>query len=142
MIAGAPGGTESYLASLKEAAAGDDRIIFTGFVQGKRLEELFSNAYAFVMPSELEGMPIALLEAMSYGNACLVSDIPECASVLGSYGEVFKNQDSDSLKEKLDAFDKDSALVEKYRKNVAEYCLSHYNWDDIVEKTLETYRSI
>ena len=60
-------------------AKGDDRILFTGFVQGAMLEELYSNAYIYTLPSDLEGMPLSLLEAMSYGNCCLVSDIPECA---------------------------------------------------------------
>lgn len=60
----------------------DDRIIFTGFVQGQLLDELYSNAYIYSLPSDLEGMPLSLLEAMSYGNCCLVSDIDECASVV------------------------------------------------------------
>ena len=63
-------------------AKGDDRILFTGFVQGAMLEELYSNAYIYTLPSDLEGMPLSLLEAMSYGNCCLVSDIPECAEVV------------------------------------------------------------
>lgn len=67
---------------LKELAKGDDRILFTGFVQGAMLDELYSNAYIYTLPSDLEGMPLSLLEAMSYGNCCLVSDIPECAEVV------------------------------------------------------------
>lgn len=45
-------------------AKGDDRIIFTGFVQGEELDELYSNAYVYTLPSDLEGMPLSLLEAM------------------------------------------------------------------------------
>lgn len=63
-------------------ADGDSRILFTGFVQGKILDELYSNAYLYCLPSDLEGMPLSLLEAMSYGSCCLVSDIPECAEVV------------------------------------------------------------
>ena len=63
---------------MKNLAASDDRIIFTGFVQGRVLSELLSNCYLYVLPSDLEGMPLTLLEAMSYGQCCLVSDIPEC----------------------------------------------------------------
>ena len=75
-------------------AKGDDRIIFTGFVQGKLLDELYSNAYIYSLPSDLEGMPLSLLEAMSYGNCCLVSNIDECASVAVSYThlDVYKRQ--------------------------------------------------
>ena len=74
--------TDSFMEELKELAKGDDRILFTGFVQGAMLDELYSNAYIYTLPSDLEGMPLSLLEAMSYGNCCLVSDIPECTEVV------------------------------------------------------------
>ena len=75
---------------LKELAKGDDRILFTGFVQGAMLDELYSNAYIYTLPSDLEGMPLSLLEAMSYGNCCLVSDIPECAEVVEDKALIFR----------------------------------------------------
>lgn len=71
-------------------AKDDDRIIFTGFVQGQLLDELYSNAYIYSLPSDLEGMPLSLLEAMSYGNCCLVSDIDECAFVVEDKAIIFK----------------------------------------------------
>lgn len=73
VIAGGASDTAAYMEQLKELAAGDERIVFTGFVQGRRLQELYSNAYVYVLPSDLEGMPLSLLEAMSYGNCCLTS---------------------------------------------------------------------
>ena len=82
VIAGGSSDTDSFMEELKELAKGDDRILFTGFVQGAMLDELYSNAYIYTLPSDLEGMPLSLLEAMSYGNCCLVSDIPECAERL------------------------------------------------------------
>ena len=82
VIAGGSSDTDSFTEELKELAKGDDRILFTGFVQGAMLGELYSNAYIYTLPSDLEGMPLSLLEAMSYGNCCLVSDIPECAEVV------------------------------------------------------------
>lgn len=81
VIAGGASDTDDYVQQLKTVAEGDNRILFTGFVQGKNLEELYSNAYIYVPPSDMEGMPLSLLEAMSYGNYCLVSDIPECSEV-------------------------------------------------------------
>jgi len=74
VIAGGSSDTDSFMEELKELAKGDDRILFTGFVQGAMLDELYSNAYIYTLPSDLEGM--------SYGNCCLVSDIPECAEVV------------------------------------------------------------
>ncbi len=55
----------------------DKRVQLIGFVEGKKLQELYSNTKLFVFPSEAEGMPICLLEALSYNCECLVSDIPE-----------------------------------------------------------------
>ena len=82
VIAGGSSDTDSFMEELKDLAKGDDRILFTGFVQGTMLDELYSNAYIYTLPSDLEGMPLSLLEAMSYGNCCLVSDISECAEVV------------------------------------------------------------
>ena len=63
-------------------AMGDESIIFTGFVQGRVLEELYSNARLYVQPSDLEGMSLSLLEAMSYGRCCLISNIAESVEVI------------------------------------------------------------
>ena len=68
VIAGGSSDTDSFMEELKELAKGDDQILFTGFVQGTMLDELYSNAYIYTLPSDLEGMPLSLLEAMSYGN--------------------------------------------------------------------------
>ena len=90
VIAGGSSDTDSFMEELKELAKGDDRILFTGFVQGAMLDELYSNAYIYTLPSDLEGMPLSLLEAMSYGNCCLVSDIPECSEVVEDKALIFK----------------------------------------------------
>lgn len=101
VIAGGSSDTDSFMEELKELAKGDDRILFTGFVQGAMLDELYSNAYIYTLPSDLEGMPLSLLEAMSYGNCCLVSDIPECAEVVEDKALIFKKSDVEDLREKL-----------------------------------------
>ena len=101
VIAGDAAHAEKYKASLGQKAAGDTRIIFPGFVTGEPLEELFSNAYLFCLPSTSEGLPIALLEAMSYGNCCITSDIPQNVEALEKYGYTFKNRDSEDLRRVL-----------------------------------------
>ena len=63
--------------------------------------QLYSNACIYTLPSDLEGMPLSLLEAMSYGNCCLVSDIPECAEVVEDKAMIFKKSNVDALREKL-----------------------------------------
>lgn len=140
VIAGGASDTDDYMESLKKLAAGDKRIIFTGFVQGRLLEELYSNAYVYVLPSDLEGMPLSLLEAMSYGNCCLVSDIAECAEVVEDKAVTFKKSDAADLKEKLQKLCDDEELVREYKDEAADFVCGKYSWDDVVGKTLDLYR--
>ena len=107
VIAGAVEPQTEYVASVLEKTKGCDNIIFTDFVSGKTLAELFSNCYIYVLPSDLEGMPMSLLEAVGYDARALVSDIPENTVCLEGHGTSFAHSDVSSLKEKL------------------EYCLAH-----------------
>ena len=140
VIAGGSSDTDEFANELKELARDDSRIIFTGFVQGKELDELYSNAYVYTLPSDLEGMPLSLLEAMSYGNCCLVSDIDECASVVENKAFVFKKSDVTDLQSKLQEACDNKEQVKKYKNEAADYICEKYNWDDVVERTLELYR--
>ena len=140
VIAGGSSDTNGYMDELRVLAKGDDRIIFTGFVQGRLKHELYSNAYVYVLPSDLEGMPLSLLEAMSYGNCCLTSDIDECTETVGDKAVAFIKGNVDDLRDKLQWLIDDSRAVEKYKETAADYILEKYNWDDVVEKTLVLYR--
>lgn len=139
VIAGGSSDTAEFESKLRAASADNPNIIFTGFVQGRLLEELFSNAYFYVLPSDVEGMPLSLLEAMSYGNCCLTSDIPECASVIGEYGCVFDRSKHDDLAEKMQNLCDNPETVSAFRQNSAAYICGRYNWNDVVLKTLELY---
>ena len=140
VIAGGVSDSDDYARSLYTAAAADERIQFAGFVQGRILEELYSNAYLFVQPSDVEGMPLTLLEAMSYGNCCVVSDIPECTEVVADKAAVFPRGDITALGQCLQALCNDPAQVTKYKETAQPYVCETYNWEDITEKTLELYR--
>ena len=139
VIAGGSSDTDEYFGELKKLSEDNKNIIFTDFVQGKELEELYSNAYVYVLPSDLEGMPLSLLEAMSYGNCCLVSDIPECAEVVEDKAFTFTHSNVESLKEKLDFILGNQELVAAYRQAAKDYILKKYNWDDVVKKTVKLY---
>ena len=141
VIAGGSSDTNEFLHELKKLAQNDDRIIFTGFVQGRLLEELYSNAYMYVLPSDLEGMPLSLLEAMSYSNCCLTSDIPECSEVVEDKAIIFEKGNIEDLRAKLQYLDENPDIVHKYKETASDYICSKYNWDDIVDKTLELYKS-
>ena len=140
VIAGGSSDTDEYAQKLRQMAAGDDRIVFTGFVQGRLLEELYSNAYVYVLPSDVEGMPLSLLEAMSYGNCCLVSDIPECAEVVQEQGVTFPKGDVDGLRQRLQTLCDDPGRVAAKKSGAADYICGKYDWDEVAKKTLELYQ--
>lgn len=140
VIAGGSSDTQSFMTELVELAQGDERIIFTGFVMGILLEELYSNAYLYTLPSDLEGMPLSLLEAMSYGNCCLVSDIPECADVVENKGMTFSKGNINDLTNKLQLLCDSPSIVAEYKIQSADYICKKYNWDDVVNRTLALYR--
>ena len=140
VIAGGSSDTDSFMTELKELAKDDNRILFTGFVQGAMLDELYSNAYIYTLPSDLEGMPLSLLEAMSYGNCCLVSDIPECAEVVEDKALIFKKSDVEDLREKLQEACDHPEMVMKMKKQAADFICEKYNWDEVVKETMKLYR--
>ena len=140
VIAGGSSDTDYFMAELKELANGDDRILFTGFVQGAMLDELYSNAYIYTLPSDLEGMPLSLLEAMSYGNCCLVSDIPECAEVVEDRALIFQKSNVKDLQEKLQDACDHPEMVMKMKNQAADFICEKYNWDEVVKETMKLYR--
>lgn len=140
VIAGGSSDTDGFMQELKQLAGKDGRIIFTGFVQGQMLEELYSNAYLYCLPSDLEGMPLSLLEAMSYGNCCVVSDIAECAEVVEDKAVVFKKGSVADLREKLQLLCDNPAAVQRYKAEAAGFICRKYSWDDTAESTLKLYR--
>lgn len=154
VIAGGSSDTDEFVAELRSSCRSfKNRVIFTGFIQGEILDELYSNAYIYVLPSDLEGMPLSLLEAMSYGNCCVISDIDECVSVVedivagdGAVSEgvhraiIFKKANVRDLQEKLQILCDDEGLVQEYRDGVADFICKKYNWDEVVTKVLKLYR--
>ncbi|MBE7018197.1 MAG: glycosyltransferase family 4 protein [Ruminococcaceae bacterium] len=139
VIAGGSSDTDSFQKELHDMAKDDERIIFTGFVQGALLDELYSNAYVYTLPSDLEGMPLSLLEAMSYGNCCLVSDIPECADVVEDKGLLFPKSDVMALKYQLQYVCDNEEAVYACKAQAADFICGKYNWDDVTEHTLSLY---
>ncbi|MCD7839390.1 MAG: glycosyltransferase family 4 protein [Erysipelotrichaceae bacterium] len=140
VIAGGSSDTNDFMDTLKLKAKDNKNIIFTGFVQGELLDELYSNAYIYVLPSDLEGMPLSLLEAMSYGNCCLTSDIDECAEVVEDKSVVFKKSNVDDLKNKLQILCEDNRIVNTYKEKASDFICNKYIWDEVVKKTLNLYQ--
>lgn len=140
VIAGSGLDSAAYETEVHVMAEEDPRILFTGFVDGQMLEELYSNAYAFILPSDIEGMPMSLLEAMAYGRCCITSNIPECADVLGDTGLTFTRGDTNALREVLAVALSNPARVNALGAAAKERVAGNYDWNNVVEQTLEVYR--
>lgn len=149
IVAGGLEPSTPYIEEIKKKAAEDERIKLVGFVQGDEFAELFSNCYLYVLPSDIEGMPISLLEAVSCRARVLVSDIPENTDMLVGYGHSFGKSDPESLFEKLSELVSNEAIYDcdfkadktpdDVEKQLDEL-ISMYNWDEVTEKTIEIYK--
>lgn len=139
VIAGGCSHSQEYIERIKAMAVQDSRIIMTDFVSGQCLEELYSNAYVFVQPSDVEGMALTLLEAMSYGNCCLVSDIKENTEVVENHGVSFHKGDVSDLKGQLEKLLADPVLVARYKEKSSDYVCGKYSWNHVVEETMKLY---
>ena len=139
VIAGGSSHATEYMEKIYRYVEEDDNIIMTGFVQGRLLEELYSNAYVFVQPSDIEGMAMTLLEAMSYGNCCLVSDIPENMEVVEDKALSFCKGDVADLKEKLQQLLENENIAKTYREESSRFICEKYNWEDVVDRTIQVY---
>ena len=139
VIAGGSGQADDYMQSIKQMINDDERIIMTGFVEGQLLEELYSNAYVYVCPSDVEGMSLSLLEAASYGNCCLISDIPENTEVMGDNCVKFKSGDVQDLTDKLKRLVSDAEAASSLGVSTREDICDRYSWDKMTDMTEKVY---
>ena len=120
----------------------DIRAIMTGFVQGEVLEELYSNAYCFVLPSDIEGMALGLLEAMSYGNCCIASNIPENTEVAEDHALYFEKGNERDLQKRLEEVLAHPEQTQRAHQENADFICGKYNWDRVTEQTLHLYQHV
>ena len=134
--------TDDYVNYLKKISVGRKNIIFTGSQTSSNLEQLFSHAYLFVQPSESEGLSLSLLEAMGYGIAPLVSDIPENLDPIGECGFSFENKNVADLRDKIVYLLVKPEEVEKIGLLAKEKAEKQYSWDSIARKTAQVYEEL
>jgi glycosyltransferase involved in cell wall biosynthesis len=139
VIVGDTAFTDDYVAECKALAGENADIVFTGYQNGDRLHQLFGNAYAVVHPSESEGLPIAVLEAMSYGKAVLASDIPEIMEVTRIHGLAFRSGSVKDLVRKLRHLLANPAFAAEKGEDARAFVLADYHWDDIAAETETLY---
>lgn len=147
VIAGDSGPSDGfeYKRQLLEAAKDDERIVFTGFQSGIIKEELLSNCRMFILASLNEGVPIALLEGMSYGRPCLASDIAAHRQVITDRVNGFlANADSfEDFREKLAALIAlDEGTLNGIGQKGLEFVQDTFNWDHTVARLEEIYYNL
>lgn len=141
VIAGRADHEDEYSRELKKKAEANPNVILTGFITGKPLQELYSHAGLFILPSYYEGLPIALLEAMSYGLSCIISDIPANREVGLSEERYFRAGDIEGLCLKIIKFAA-MPMTEEEKVRQLDLLKQKYNWDKIAEETRKVYHEI
>lgn len=134
VLAGDTDFEDDYSIALKKSAI-EQGIVLTGFVKGRKLHSLLTNAKCYVLPSSHEGLPIALLEAMSYNLPVVVSDIPANKEVGLPDTNYFHVGDIKALAEKLRNVVNKPAMQHKYD-------MSKYNWDAIADQVISIYKEL
>jgi glycosyltransferase involved in cell wall biosynthesis len=138
VMAGDSSFSPEYVEQIRSMQGGDG-VIFPGFIYGEQLASLFRNAGLFVLPSDLEGLPIVLLEALGYGAPVLASDIAPNAEVMGRYGRYFKAGDVEDLQCALTTCLADHTSLQSQADSAAHVIGRDFNWDHVEDETCGIY---
>jgi len=140
VFAGGSSHTDAYAKQLRSHQS--DRILFLDWVSGSDLDELLTNAALFVLPSDLEGLSLALLDAMGAGVCVLVSDIPENREVIEDAGFSFRPGNVDDLARLLGLLLSDSKLRAETGRRARQRIQDHYLWPGIARQIADVYDSL
>lgn len=138
-IVGGSAFTDEYTRELEQLATTVPGVVLTGAQTGEALHALFAGAYAAVHPSTSEGLPIAVLEAMSYGKCVLSSDIPENLELTRDHGLSFKTDDVEDLANQMAMLLEHPELAEAVGRESREYVAKYFDWEDIALLTSSLY---
>ncbi|MEK7606965.1 MAG: glycosyltransferase family 4 protein [Patescibacteria group bacterium] len=139
VIVGAPSYTSDYEFYLKNLAAEDHRIIFTGYQTGEALNQLYAHSLFYVHPSEAEGLAITILEAMSFGKCVLMSDIPENLEARDHSGIAFASGNVEDLQEKMTSLINHPEITRERGKKAMDFIRQKFEWEKIVDQIESLY---
>ncbi len=135
--------TKPFVSKLLNIVAGNPNIIFAGELRGSRLAEIVRGAGLFVLPSDLEGLPLAMLEAMREGIPVLASDIPPHQQLIaGGKGKLFQAGNQESLTKGLHWAINNPLELTVMAKNAQRYVNTYYTWERITSENLKIYNSL
>jgi len=142
-LVGGVSDTSEFTSQLKDMAAGNPDIVFTGELQGPHLAEMVRGAGLFVLPSDLEGLPLAMLEAMQEGIPVLASDIPPHRQLVGQdRGLLFRAGEVNSCVQGLNWAIQHPQQIKTMAENAQTHVRLHYSWEQITAKNLKLYESL
>ncbi len=139
VIAGGEGGDRAYCRQLREMAGRDPRVHFLGHVTEPLLGSVYASAGAYVQASEIEGMAISLLDAMSHGTCCIVSNIPENLDLVGPEGLSFVSGNIDDLARKMQLAAQNRGQAEALGLAARSRVLSEFTWDAVTNRLESLY---
>ncbi|MFC2169497.1 glycosyltransferase [Acidobacteriota bacterium] len=131
IVGDAPYASE-YISSLKSVK--DKRVIFTGFVFGQGYKEFLSHAYCYIHATEVGGTHPALIEAMGIGNTVIVNGTPENIEVLGGAGLMYKKNDVEDLRQRIQFIIDTPQLKNRFGNKAQERIENYYNWKTIIDQ--------
>jgi glycosyltransferase involved in cell wall biosynthesis len=140
IVAGDSSNSDDYVARLRDQAGSET--VFSGYVYGDKLAALFRHCALFVLPSDLEGLPIVLLEALAYGAPVLASDIPPNIEVLGKNGAYFGAGSVSSLEEALSNCLENLETMQAAAAQLRENVIRTYDWDRVADATEALYMRV
>lgn len=134
---------DAYKAGLKQSAAGDAKIVFTGYVFGEDYKSLMRNASVYVLASEVGGTHPVLIEALAAGNAVIINNIPSSLEVIGGAGIAYDGKKgADSLSDKLSLLLTDPQLHASLRKKAQDRIRASYLWDKVTDDFVKLFESL
>jgi glycosyltransferase involved in cell wall biosynthesis len=139
-FAGGSSQPNAYPSQLRKRQS--ERVVFLDWISGDVLTEVLTNAAIFVLPSDIEGMSLALLDAMGAGVCVLASDIPENREAIGDAGFVFKRGDRLELQRMLALLLSDGTLRALSGIRGKQRVRENYLWDDVTERIEKVYRDL
>ncbi|MCC7522881.1 glycosyltransferase family 4 protein [Candidatus Uhrbacteria bacterium] len=131
-----------YAEKLHALAAKDPRVRLLGYQSGQALKQLFAHCYAFVHPSQAEGLSVSIIEAMASAKVVIMSNIEENLELVDHSGLAFETDNIDALRKAYELVLSDPEMVEQRGKRAREVARREYSWSRVIDKTDALFKDL